>query len=310
MHDCLQCKLYETCECKDKQQEKDPFLPKNLEMPFVAYGLFQPGQLGFLRIKDLVEEASEFMIPGRLYIRDGIPLLKRDEPDKVSGHILRFRTGCSQDGYNQISAIEPNKQYLWETINIENGGRANILVGRSPESGSLPLEDSQTWDGQDDPAFKEALIIIDSVIEKCKTGRENLMKDIKPFFQAQMAYLLLWSSIERYATLRYGLGSDGIIQRIKKVAEEPSFGEALKEQVHDPRKIYRSDNIKKLPLDPLNPIHSIQYYYQVRSNITHRGKAAYHDFDAVFNSLSELSAIFKHVKDRAFEEAKLQAKCE
>ena len=56
-------------------------------------------------------------------------------------------------------------------------------------------------------------------------------------------------------------------------------------------------------LDPSNPKESLKYYYQVRSNITHRGKAATRDFATLRDSLTELHAIFRCVLDAAFDEA-------
>jgi hypothetical protein len=40
---------------------------------------------------------------------------------------------------------------------------------------------------------------------------------------------------------------------------------------------------------------AIDFYYQVRSNITHRGKAAHDELSLVFGCLSELNAIFRDV---------------
>ena len=50
-------------------------------------------------------------------------------------------------------------------------------------------------------------------------------------------------------------------------------------------------------LDPADPLGSIDYYYQVRSNIVHRGKSVHDDLALVRESLSELEAIFKDVLD-------------
>ena len=115
-----------------------------------------------------------------------------------------------------------------------------------------------------------------------------------------MAYLLLWSSIERYTSLRYGLGGD-VMRHIRQLADEPRFGEALREHVQEPgRCVYRADRPgSKEVCDPSRPEKALRYYYQVRSNITHRGKGAYRDFGILALSLAELLPVFREVLEAA-----------
>jgi hypothetical protein len=109
-----------------------------------------------------------------------------------------------------------------------------------------------------------------------------------------MAYLLLWSAIERYASLRWGFGG-GPAQRVKKLAREPAFVRALQQHAEPGALFYRADNRGSSPLrlDPEEPSQAIDFYYQVRSNITHRGKAAHDELSLVLGFLTELSAIFR-----------------
>ena len=51
----------------------------------------------------------------------------------------------------------------------------------------------------------------------------------------------------------------------------------------------------------------MQYYYQVRSNITHRGKGVAQDYELLRDSLSELLPIFRKVLEAAECEAGLSA---
>ena len=48
---------------------------------------------------------------------------------------------------------------------------------------------------------------------------------------------------------------------------------------------------------------SVAYYYQVRSNITHRGKGAVRDYDMLRDSLTELLPIFREVLEAAERDA-------
>jgi len=65
--------------------------------------------------------------------------------------------------------------------------------------GSVHADDE--WNGRDDPLFTVAL---DVVTKLC--NRIALRVGFEPLFRLEMAYLLLWTSIERYASLRYHLG--------------------------------------------------------------------------------------------------------
>ncbi len=117
-----------------------------------------------------------------------------------------------------------------------------------------------------------------------------------------MAYLLLWSSIERYASLRYSLGGEPW-SKVKRIADEPSFAEELGKHVKGIRSVFRTDRPdRSYKLRADDPQKSLEYYYQVRSNLTHRGKAANQDHLRLLHSGNELLAIFRRVLNAAFEE--------
>lgn len=171
----------------------------------------------------------------------------------------------------------------------------NVLLGRSPTKGSVESEQAE-WDGRSDPLFTSAL----AVIEETLGSSSGFEWDLKPLFRLQMAYLLLWSSIERYVSLRYHLG-DKVTEKVNSLAEEAAFAHALQENVKNGRTIFRADRPgEKIVLDPSNPRKSLGYYYQIRSNITHRGKGVVRDHEILKDSLSELLSIFKYVLKEAF----------
>ena len=125
---------------------------------------------------------------------------------------------------------------------------------------------------------------------------------MKPLFRLQMAYTLLWSAFERYASLRYHLGHKAM-EKIIQIADEPAFGRALGEIASGQREVFSTTDLAKYTLDPDQPVKSIKYYYQVRSNSVHRGRAAARDFDTISKSLEELLGIFRRVVRAAFEDA-------
>jgi hypothetical protein len=111
------------------------------------------------------------------------------------------------------------------------------------------------------------------------------------------------SAIERYASLRHSLGED-VTRRICSLAGEPAFQAALRHRVRGRREVYSAKAPEdKFVLDPQNPKRSLDYYYQVRSNITHRGYGVNRDFTIVKCSLEELLSIFHDVLKTAFQDA-------
>jgi hypothetical protein len=123
--------------------------------------------------------------------------------------------------------------------------------------------------------------------------------DFRALLRLQMAYTLLWSAIERYAGLKYHLGEKAT-RKVLQIADEKCFADTLKKIVQNKREVYSTTNLEKCTLDPDNPKKSIEYYYQVRSNAVHRGKAVVRDFDTLKSSLGELHAIFTDMLADAF----------
>ena len=263
--------------------------PTNSTLPFFAYGIFKPSEISYFQIKDFVEKIEDVTIKGRLLVRDGLPIFDSSGQESVSGTLIYFFSDKQHEAYQRISEIEPDKHYHWKTHDY-NGKSINILHGRSPDKGSEFL-DAQKWNSWEDPLFNSALDVVKDTLKDNLKFKNNL----QPMFRLQMGYLLLWSSIERYVSLRYHL-ADGAHKKIMKLAEESSFESALKNVVKREDKVYRADRpTEGYALDNSNPKESLEYYYQIRSNITHRGKGINRDHDRVKNSLKELVDIFDKV---------------
>lgn len=271
--------------------------PSNIDRPFFAYGLFMPGQLAFFQLRELVSNIIDSVeVVGCLRLRDGLPLFDHRGGGRVKGNLLTFLPGKAEEAYAHISAMEPDRHYRWFEIKIDDV-LANVLVGRSPNKGSVPCED-EVWNGWDDPLFTAALDVVKETLNS-----QEFSWDLKPLFRLQMAYLLLWTSIERYVSLRYHLG-DKVVEKVNQLASEPAFAEGLLRHVKSPREVYRADAPdQRVVLDPLAPKKALTYYYQVRSNITHRGKGVVRDHEIVMISLAELLSIFQEVLKTAERDA-------
>lgn len=272
--------------------------PKHIDLPFFSYGLFRPGQIGYRRLSSFVAEHDpEWCVKGSLLDRDGLPLLAKGHED-VHGVLVRFRKGTEEEAYNVIASIEPDKLYRWDVADVHKADqttKANLLFGLKPARGSHPLEDTE-WDGRKEPLFTSAL----EVVEETLALNREFEWDLKPLFRLQMAYLLLWSSIERFASFKYHLG-ERATEKVDHLASEPAFISGLEELVTTPREVFRADDPKtKEVLDPTDAKKSLDYYYQVRSNLVHRGKAAVADHRILVQSLEELSELFRRVLNDEF----------
>ncbi|SVE34666.1 uncharacterized protein METZ01_LOCUS487520, partial [marine metagenome] len=221
---------------------------------------------------------------------DGLPILHDTKGGFTEGSLLKFSDGNEKKAYQSIIDIEPDHHYKWGTINVtanrEKEISANVLFGKRPEKGSTPT-DYENYDGKKDPLFTDALDLIREIIDKSR----HFNLEIKKIFELQMAYMLLWTVLERYTTLRYDLNQTPM-ERIYQLEDDPNFCKVLKEVVEKKRTVYRSDNPRtRVILDPDKPKNAINYYYQVRSNIVHRGKAIYNDYDILYSSINELLKI-------------------
>lgn len=276
-------------------------LPADTTLPFFSYGLFRPGQIGFQTLRgDVAGHADGWSISGRVKERDGLPVLleARHESDEVEGTLIDFHTARQKDAYQSIADIEPDKLYRWVSVAARKGPEtrlANVLLGRSGDTGSHDI-DYLPWDGSRDPLFTKALEVVEEVLE----GSRHFEWDSKPTLRLQMAYMLLWSAIERFASFKYHLGEQ-VTEKVFRLADEPEVRAALLTLSPEPRKVVRSsDPSKKVTLKATDPKKALDYYYQLRSNVVHRGKSAPQDHEKLVKSLEELLTIFRRVLEAEF----------
>ncbi len=276
--------------------------PQNLELPFFAYGFLKPSEIAYPRIEPYVEaDAPLAHVTGTLWLRDGLPLLDVGRPRyPVPGYLLRFRPDEAYSAYRAIAGLEPANMYEWGVtpVHVDQGEvRANVLIGVAPaEGGSEELRYAQEWSSAGDPLFNEALDEIRKISLVSQEGQSAPDELVRLFFHKQMAYLLLWSVIERYASLRYRMTGRSATKRVLRLADEDAFREGLRRSVRRKDSLHQADRSREpLTLDRNEPEESLKYYYRVRGNIVHRGKAALQDLKIIDYSLSELLQIFEHV---------------
>ncbi|WP_406537371.1 hypothetical protein [Methanobrevibacter sp.] len=282
------------------EYENNPLKPpRNIDLPFFAYGIFKPNQLAYSRIARFIRREYPEEINYDMLMRDGVPLIMPGKSNKIQyktkGYLIYFNEEDSKKAYDIISRNQLEKLYKWEVIWVGEN-KANVLMGVNPELGSSYSEEFKVnYDGRKDPYFKEAI----DVVEQELNDENKHWSKVDDFFKLQMAYMLLWSSIERYCSLRYDGQSIG--KNNRKFSKEKAFSEGLKSYVKSERKVYSAADLREYTLNPEKPYDSIRYYYTIRCNTVHRGKALHNDEHMLRQSLTELLNIFKDVLDDTFE---------
>lgn len=270
--------------------------PQDTVLPFFAYGTLKPGQPGYHIIEDIVTESPiSAKITGALFEQDGLPIFVEKYDDDVQGYVLKFSD--PEEAYDRIADYENERNYKWDITTAETDSQdfeVNVLIATDPVRGQVERIENN-WTIGRDPLFTEALDVVeDTKNTVSEVGSER--SELEKFFKLQMAYLLLWSSIERYNAFRFGLSAHSLDNR-KQMANLDRFRTGLKTEVPNWRigeEIFSADRNKFYTLDPDNPEEAIEYYYQVRSNVTHRGKSSGIEYDLMHASLDELYAIFRH----------------
>lgn len=272
------------------------------DLPFCAYGIFKPGQLAYSKIKKYVEKIIPSEIKYQMLLRDGVPLINPEKSGSTKVFLIYFKKGCGEYAYNIIRDTEREELYYWKKIRVDNI-ETNILMGHDPYNGSYyPEYDTNDFKGEKDPFFKEVIDLIEENLDKQTRHSfgEEFENTIKDFFTLQMNYMLLWSAIERFTSLKYNKSKG---ENNRSLANEPIFKKALKKHViEEGRVVYSAEDMRRFKLTTNNSTYAIKYYYTLRCNMVHRGKAAPQDMDIIKTSLEELLNIFKDILNDTFKE--------
>ena len=275
--------------------------PEDMDKPFFAYGIFKKGQLSHSKIEDCVDHIEYGKIEDCiLKIRDGIPLISRE---KTKGHVTKgqviyFLDEQKQEAYYRISDTEPDDLYEWGITTID-GKEMNVLYGKKPDSGSFTYETDNgfyvdSFDGKLDPLFSDLPVFL-------KRELENLSDDDYDYFRIQMYYMMLWSAIDRYCSLKY----DSInyqSDNIRALSNDQVFIDSINEcNLPHHSDIFSTKNAKPWEWREHSTYSKLYYYYTVRCNVVHRGKDRLTNIGILRQSLEELLMIFDKVIDKTFE---------
>ena len=262
--------------------------PLNQKLPFLAYGSFKPGELRFNLIKQFVVKTKPTKVYGLMKEKDGVPIFYTTKTKSYAwfdytAYEIHFKKGQEQQAYQIISENEPNSYYTW--VNFQG---ANILEGKSRLRGLEEFMD-ETWSFKHDPYFSQGLLACKEIRKGSRSKMPELHQEYFDFFCNQSAFMLLWTIIERFCTLKYGNLSPN--EKLKSLYTDPEIKwDFVYDIVKRNDSIVRSDKEKEqLKLNSASSIKKIlEYYYGLRSNMVHRGKNVFGDINRISDAFDEL----------------------
>ena len=315
-------------------------LPKDISKPFFSYGIFRPGEIAFQIISDYVDlnRIENKIIMGSLKLRDGILIFDQNGKDSVQGYLLFFKEGAESSAYESIINVEPGNYYKWDEDQSKFKNQFNILHGRTVDKGideEKRVNDSNIWNHLFDSNWKDPFIINGfNMLEHYAKESPRLHKQYEElpwedeakfndYLKYQMLYLFLSSILERIMFLNGGFGINpnkqvtlfskdktlhNVFDKLVLNDDFPQFKESFE------RKIYATND----PTDQtiwtydassfINNEDAMKYYYQLRSNIIHRGKSGIKKLIVLRESFEELKFILKTFwKEKEAESKKIKA---
>ena len=147
----------------------------------------------------------------------------------------------------------------------------------------------ETWSFKHDPYFSQGLLACKEIRKGSRSKMPELHQEYFDFFCNQSAFMLLWTIIERFCTLKYGNLSPN--EKLKSLYTDPEIKwDFVYDIVKRNDSIVRSDREKEqLKLNSASSIKKIlEYYYGLRSNMVHRGKNVFGDINRISDAFDEL----------------------
>ena len=270
-------------------------LPEDCSLPFFAYGFFKKGELGYHQIENFVNnEPIDGYVSGRLYEKDGVPILKieRQSFNEIKGDIIYFTN--PKVAYRSIGKMEPRDLYKWHRVKVLNSTvYANILVYNFENNEHIPgatvSEDgTQGWHCIKDPLFNIGMDYLrykyfnpmvrqtfkpEEQIDIHEVINNEMIGGYIRTFELQMAYVFLWTIIDRFKTLSYGMTSNESCKN-DKLAKSKLWNKAIR-YIQDES----GEEIKKLlgrvvkSSKTYSEDRLMNKFYGIRCNAVHRGKA-------------------------------------
>ncbi|MEU2169032.1 gamma-glutamylcyclotransferase family protein [Micromonospora chersina] len=256
-----------------------------------VYGSLRRGELAHRQVAALVSQIDSAEVTGyHLYVRDGLPFI-----DKVRGGLVRgdLLTASTIEGADilrrKVQTYEGDALYSEQRVRArtETGDEVEAwaYIGRSPNSGNAEPHEQQ-WSSADDPLFRGGLDGIFAIAKRHFETIRPMPADMQGFWDAflpiQGTYLTLYTVLERYTALVFGPRLEPG-ERLRSLRGDRAAVDAVEAAKPPSIEVRDSRDPRKRKLAPGRS--SFDAWYWVRSNLSHRGKAAYTDFKLVERSI-------------------------
>ena len=275
-----------------------------------VYCSLKPGELGFEQVEHLVSNHSAAKLNDfALYLRDGLPVISKQEPGaSVTGVLLDINYGMENKFWKVVSEYEGTTNYkLEDSLPVNSEGKeflAGAFIGRKMGKGN-PERLYSPWSSKLDPIFSQSFPVLHRDIASNTLKFTDAEHDPIGYWNQMNGllsqYLLLVSILEHLTVVKFG-GSkkQEPMVRIRKLQQSKGFSNAFRE-INDEKynpivKVSDSRSVED-SLSSSNPAQALLAWYQVRSNLQHRGKASLFDAKLVHKSCTGLSNfLFEYFK--------------
>jgi hypothetical protein len=311
-------------------------LPKDISKPFFSYGIFRPGEIAFQIISDYVDlnRIENKIIMGSLKLRDGILIFDQNGKDSVQGYLLFFKEGAESSAYESIVNVEPGNYYKWDEDQSKFKNQFNILHGKTVDKGideEKGFNSPNIWNNLFDSIWNDPFIIngfnmlehyakesprLHKKYEQLKWEDEGIFND---YLKYQMLYLFLSSILERIMFLNGGFGKNpnkqvtlfskdktlhNVFDKLVLNDDFPQFKESFERKINAANNPTSDASWTYETNSNVNYEEAMKYYYQLRSNIIHRGKSGIKKLIVLRESFEEL----KFILSTFWEEKKAESK--
>lgn len=288
--------------------------------PIFVYGTLKANEIAYHQIAKLVDRTIPADLQNfALFIRDGIPLVIPTQGWRVTGELIYAYPDSHEELLKTVDSYEGARLYERQLasarLDIRNGDtnypssineiECYVYVGVNFQNGNAePIY--EPWSSSLDPIFSEAFPVLFNEIKSVIQNADEPFPgeyDWKLYNDLAGKHLLLVTIIERIAYLKFGEQytelsekgfNDRVMKRITELGKTSEFKNAynkvkLLDGIYSV-KVFDSRNAMRL-LSTGKIGQAMEAWYQVRSNLQHRGKAAWRDFEILRNSITGLANV-------------------
>lgn len=276
-------------------------MPEHPSTLFV-YGFLKPGELGFEQIEKLVSNYSDAELHHfSLYLRDGLPIIRESATgETVDGVLLNINAGMEEEFWRVVTEYEGTTNYKFESsIPVISEGEehlSGVFIGRKMSKGN-PEKLYLPWTSKLDPIFSQSFPLLHRDIAENALKFTDAEHDPIGYWsqlnKLLSQYLLMVSILEHLTVVKFG-GSkkQEPMVRIKKLQQSQEYlnvFRALNDEINIPAIKVSDSRAVEDSLSSSAPEQALLAWYQVRSNLQHRGKASLFDASLVHKSCIGLS---------------------